>query len=130
MANTTASKVIDSFESSFADKRIVPRDLEIEWLQKAAARYSVEIESISFDGNTEEFDKELDRYSIDILAAYMKQSYQEREVSKVDKRVSIVGKDLSIDGLGNSVKYNHEELSYDNAKSQHMTHNMRPTAYV
>lgn len=34
MANTEAKDVIDSFESSFADKQVLPESLEIMWLKK------------------------------------------------------------------------------------------------
>lgn len=32
---TTAQDVIDSFESSFADRQILPESLEIMWLKKS-----------------------------------------------------------------------------------------------
>ena len=47
----------------------------------------------------------------------MKQSYQEREVSKVNKRISIVGKDISIDGNNGSKTAARNELDYDSMKS-------------
>jgi hypothetical protein len=75
------------------------------------------------------FDTKLHQYVIDTLAAFMKQSYQEREVSKVNKRVSIVGKDLSIDGSNGSKTYAAKELEYDDSKSNEMIYNQMPTAY-
>ena len=60
----------------------------------------------------------------------MKQSYQEREVSKVNKRVSIVGKDISIDGNNGSKNAAKNELDYDDRKSNEMISNQLPTAYV
>lgn len=127
---TTEQDVYDSFESSFQDKNIIPSELELIWLKKAIGRYSIEIEPLTFDEDMLEFDKDLDRYVIDTLAAFMKQSYQEREVSKVNKRVSIVGKDLSIDGNNGSKTAARNELEYDKAKSIEMLDNQKPTAYV
>lgn len=98
MANTEAKDVIDSFESSFADKQVLPESLEIMWLKKAVGRYSVELDELNFDDELLQFDSKLDQYVIDTLAQFMLQMYQERQVSLVNKRVSIVGKDLSIDG--------------------------------
>lgn len=49
MANTEAKDVIDSFESSFADKQVLPESLEIMWLKKAVGRYSVELDKLNFD---------------------------------------------------------------------------------
>ena len=130
MDNTQAREVFDSFEASFQDKSIIPEGLELEWLRKAVARYSVELDPIEFNDTEMCFTKKLDRYVIDTLAAFMKQSYQEREVSKVNKRVSIVGKDISIDGNNGSKTAARSELEYDDAKSSQMIHNQMPTAYV
>ena len=85
---------------------------------------------LTFDEDNEVFDSKLDRYVIDTLAAFMKQSYQEREVSKVNKRVSIVGKDISINGGGHDKTAAKNELEYDEKKSNEMVDNQKPTAYV
>lgn len=127
---TKAQEVYDSFEASFQDKSIIPITLEYEWLLKAVARYSVELEPIIFDEENLVFTTKLDRYVIDTLGAFMKQSYQEREVSKVNKRVSIVGKDISIDGNNGSKTAAKNELEYDTSKSAYMINNQKPTAYV
>ena len=129
MEGTTAQEVYDSFESSFRDKEIIPDTLELVWLKKAVARYSTELEPISFSEEEMAFDEVIDQYVIDTLAAFMKQLYQEREVSKVNKRVSIVSKDLSIDGNGNGKVASRTELEYDSSKSEYMVQMQKPTAY-
>jgi hypothetical protein len=128
--HTHAQEVIDSFESSFSDKKVIPRDLEIEWLIKAVARYSVELDSLSYDKQEDSFGEVLDQYTIDTLAAFIKQYYMEREISKVNKRVSIVTKSLSIDGTGNAKTAAKNELDYDTSKSSYMIHTQKQTAYV
>ena len=130
MSNTTANDVIQSFESSFVDKRVLPVSLEIEWLKKAVGRYSIELDPLNFDEELLEFDIKLDRYVIDTLAAFMLQLYQERQVSLVNKRVSIVGKDLSIDGSGNSKTAEKNHLEYVRAQVVEMIENQKPTAYA
>lgn len=130
MANTTAQEVFDSFESSFQDKKEIPKALELEWLKKAVGRFSVEVDPIDFDSTNMVFSTELDRYVIDTLGAFMKQSYQEREVSKVNKRISIVSRDFSIDGNNGSKNAARNELLYDESKSAQMVDNQKPTAYV
>ena len=127
---TRAQDVIDSFESSFADKKILPLDLELLWLRKAVGRYSVELARLNYNVEQATFDSVLDQYVIDTLAAYMKQYYQERETSKVNKRVSIVTKSLSIDGTGNAKTAAKNELEYDAAKSDYMTWVQKPAAYI
>ena len=130
MSNTTANDVIQSFESSFVDKKVLPESLEMEWLKKAIGRFSIELDPLSFDVEVREFDCKLDRYVIDTLAAFMKQMYMERQWSLVNKRVSIVGKDLSVGASDNSKKYTQEELSYAESQSIDMIENQKPTAYA
>lgn len=126
---TLAKEVFDSFESSFADKTVLPITLELYWLKKAVGRYSIELDPIVFDENTMRFDNKLDQYVIDTLAAFMKQFYQEREVSRVNKQISIVTKDISIDGAGHTKTAAKNELDYCEAQSNEMIANQKPTAY-
>lgn len=130
MECTTAREVFDSFESSFRDKEVIPESLELVWLKKAVGRYSIELSQLDFNEDTMSFSEKLDQYVIDTLGAFMKQSYQEREVSKVNKRVSIVGKDISIDGNNGSKTAARNELEYDDGKSIQMVQNQKLTAYV
>ena len=130
MATTNAQKIIDSFESSFADKQVLPESLEMVWLKKAIGRYSVELDPLNFDEELLEFDTKLDRYVIDTLAQFMYQLYQERQVSLVNKRVSIVGKDLSIDGSNGTKTAEKAHLEYVESKALDMVENQKPTAYV
>lgn len=129
MENTTAMDVIQSFESSFADKEVLPLLLEMEWLKKSIARYSVELDKLNYDEDIMQFDCHLDRYVIDTLAAFMKQLYMERQWSRTNKRISIVGKDLSVGASDNAKKYTQEELSYAESQSSLMVDNQKPTAY-
>lgn len=128
--NTTAYDVIESFEASFADKRELPDGLVLMWLKKAIARYSVELDPLNFNADSKEFDCQLEQYVIDTLANFMKESYQEREVSRVNKIASIVGKDISLNGNGNLSKYAESEQKNIKDKSDEMIYNQMPTAYV
>ncbi len=129
MMNTTAQEVFDSFESSFEDKVVISEALELLWLKKAVGRYSVELDPLTFDSELNTFDSKLNQYVIDTLAAFMKQYYQEREVSRVNKQISIVGKDISIDGAGHTKTAAKSELEYCDSKSSLMVANQKPTAY-
>lgn len=130
MANTTAQEVIDSFESSFADRQVLPESLEMVWLKKAIGRYSVELDPLNFDEELLEFDEKLDRYTVDTLAEFMKQLYIERQYSLVNKRVAITGKDLTLDGGSMQKVHTKNELDYTKSESIKMVENQKPTAYV
>lgn len=127
--NTTAQEVFDSFESSFQDKVVIPEALELLWLNKAVGRYTVELDPIVFDEETMEFDSKLDQYAVDTLAMFMLQMYDEREWSKVNKQISIVGKDISIDGAGHTKTAARAKAEYSNSESSKMVANQKPTAY-
>lgn len=127
---TSASDVIESFESSFADKQIIPDQLELVWLEKAIGRYSVELDPLNYDSDLMEFDSKLNRYTIDTLAQFMTQYYQERQVSLANKRVSIVSKDLSIDGSNGAKTAEKSHLDYLKYNSDKMINNQKPTAYA
>lgn len=127
--NTTAQEVFDSFESSFQDKVVIPEALELLWLKKAVGRYTVELDPIVFDDETMEFDSKLDQYVVDTLAMFMLQMYDEREWSKVNKQISIVGKDISIDGAGHTKTAARAKAEYSNSESSKMVANQKPTAY-
>lgn len=130
MANTEAKDVIDSFESSFADKQVLPESLEIMWLKKAIGRYSVELDELKFDEELLQFDSKLDQYVIDTLAQFMLQMYQERQVSLVNKRVSIVGKDLSIDGSNGTKTAEKSHLEHIAWVASDMVENQKPAGLV
>ena len=125
---TKISDVIDSFESSFQDKREIPIELEMVWLKKAVGRFSVELSEVGFDEEMTTFDRVLTQYEIDTIALFMKKFYMEREVSKVNKRVSIVSKDLSIDGNNGSNTAAKNELDYVCSESEHIISNQMQTA--
>ena len=69
--NTTAKEVFECFESSFRDRVVLPEELELIWLRRAIARYSIELDPLTFDVETLEFDCVLDMYVIDTLASIL-----------------------------------------------------------
>ena len=59
--NTTNLDIIESFESSFQDKKIIPFDLEMMWLKKANAEFKTEIHDLEYDEELGEYSKSLDQ---------------------------------------------------------------------
>lgn len=127
--NTTYNEVINSFHSSFQDKTVIPESLEREWFLKAVGKYSFEISPLNYDEKLSKFDSSLDRYVIDTLGVMMKKYYQQRELSKVNKRISIVGKDLSIDGSNGTKTATKAELEMVDSELENMIYKQTPSAY-
>lgn len=130
MNNTTASDVIKFFESTFVDKHVIPDSLEMVWLRKAVGRYSLELDPLTFDTELLVFDKKLEDYIIDTLASFMKEFYQERQTSLANKRVSIVSKEISIDGSNGSKTAENTHLEYVAEKAREMVENQKPSALI
>lgn len=126
---STYQDVVNSFHSTFQDKVEIPDALERQWFFKAVGKFSHEIDRLNFDDEVYEFDVLLDRYVIDTLGVMMKEFYQQRELSKVNKRISIVGKDLSVDGNGNTKTATKAELEMVNEEVRNMVYKQTPTAY-
>lgn len=130
MKHTQAAEVIDNFESAFADRQVIPNTLEMTWLKKAVSRYSKELHPLAFDEEILEFDSKLDSYAIDTLAEFMKQFYQERQLSLMNKRMSITTKDLSVDKNNGGKVSVKAELDYIAAKANDMVNKQKSTTYV
>lgn len=126
---STYSDVVHSFHSTFQDKVEIPDALERVWFFKAVGKFSHEIDRLNFDEELYEFDTLLDRYVIDTLGVMMHEFYQQRELSKVNKRVSIVTKDISVDGSGNAKTASNAELETIHEEVQSMLYKQTPTAY-
>lgn len=126
---TTFHDVIESFESSFADKKEIPESLIKMWLIKSIGDYGVEINPLNYDEDLEEFDSELDRYTIDTLALMIKIKYIEREYNKNVKIASVVGKDISINGTNGLQKYTKDDLEKSKQDLIERLDNLKPTAY-
>lgn len=126
---TSYYTVIDSFESSFVDRIELPDTLERQWFKKAVSYYSQEVTTLTFNEDTDEFDSDLNPYTIDVLAKIIKVYYLEREVSRVNKITSIVGADLSVNGSNGLQKYTKTELDSTKSELTDMFCKLKDTAY-
>lgn len=104
--------------------------MEIIWLRKAVSRYSLELDKLIFDSEILSFDKKIDDITMSTLAAFMKEYYQERQLSKVNKRISIVGKDLSVGASDNSKKYTEDEYNLMQENARDLVENQKTTAFI
>ena len=131
MANTKAQEVYDAFEATFSDKKEIPESLELQWLKMSVGRYNAEIAIdtfLNFDITIKEFDSELDQYVIDTLGQMIRELYQEREYSRVNKIASVVGNDISVNSGMSLSKNSKNELDYHASKTSNMIENQKPTA--
>ena len=126
---STYQDVVNSFHSTFQDKVENPDALERVWFFKAVGKFSHEIARLNIDEELFEFDIQLERYVIDTLGVMMKEFYQQTELSKVNKRISIVSKDISIDGSNGTKTATKAELEMVNEEVRNMVYKQTPSAY-
>lgn len=133
MENTTVQEVYNAFEATFSDKKEIAESLELQWLKMAVGRYNVEIAidtTLKLDTDLLVFDSVLDQYVIDTLGQMIREMYQEREYSRVNKIASIVGKDISVNSGMSLSKNSKEELEHHSDKLSDMIENQKPTAMM
>lgn len=130
MANTTYQEVVDSFESTFQNKYVLAEGLVKQWFLDSVAEFSLELENLNFDTTTNTFDVILPRWIVVSLGLMMKVKYCIREISRVNKLNNIIGKDISLNGNGDTKKYTKDELDSELARLNKLLDNQKPTAYV
>jgi hypothetical protein len=128
--NTTYQKILDSFESTFQNKYILPDSLVRQWFLDAVGEFTLEIDELKFDETLNEFDTKLNQWIISSLGLMMKIKYCTREISRVNKLNNIIGKDISLNSTGDTKKYTKEELDSEISKLTKLLDNQKPTAYV
>jgi len=99
MANTTYTEVKTVFESMPMSKYILNDNLIRCWFFRALGDYELELTSLGFNSEIDEFSTKLTIYQINTLALLMYTYYLSRELSRVEKLNGIVGKDISMTGM-------------------------------
>jgi hypothetical protein len=125
MANTSATDVISSFQSTIRDRELLAPELQYQWFLDALGEFQLEISDLSYDGATQLFDSELELYEINTLAYLMKVRYLEREVSRVNKLNNIVTKDLTLNGMGDAKRATAAEYLAELARTKELLHKQK-----
>ena len=114
--NANIKDVIKFFESRYIDTSELPDDLVLCWAEASVGMYEREVRSLHYNPETQQFSEQMSIGLIDILAYIMKMFYLEREFDRVNKKINIIGKDLSLNDTGTAKKMTLAELEY--VKSQ------------
>ena len=105
----TYTDVINAFHSRFTDRYEVPEALEEHWFAEAVSEFELEVCSLEYDTDTQEFGKELPALAT-TLGTMMYVRYLTKELSRVLKLNGIMGKDLSITGGDGTKRVTNQEL--------------------
>lgn len=130
MANTSATDVIDSFQSMIRDRELLAADLQYQWFLDALGEFQLEASDMTYDLDGELFDRQLPQYVISTLAYLMKVRYLEREVSRVNKLNNIITKDLSLNGMGDAKRATASEYEAELARTKELLHKQKAHWFV
>lgn len=125
MANTSATDVIDSFQSTIRDRGLLAADLQYQWFMDALGEFHLEISELDYDTSTQLFESELPLYVISTLGYLMKVRYLERELSRVNKLNNIITKDLSLNGMGDAKRATAAEYASELSRTKELIHKQK-----
>lgn len=108
----------------------LPLDLEMQWFYDAVATYELEIGPTGYDNTTDEFPDGFSQHKIKTIGLIMKRFYCERELSKVNKIQSIVGKDISLTGSGDQKRMTYEELVFERDSINDLINKQKENCYI
>ena len=110
--NTNIQDIITVFESRYVETSGLPEGLVNCWAEMAVGVYEREVNDLKYDSCSKTFKTAIPFGTIDTLAYIMKMFYLEREFDRVNKKINIIGKDLSLNDTGTAKKMTLAELEY------------------
>lgn len=126
---TSLEQIINVFETKYVDISPLPNGLVQLWAELAIADYEREVESLDYNSELKCFRKEVPLKIISIIADIVRVYYLERELDRQNKKINIIGKDLSLNDTGNAKKMTLEELKYARAKVELRLDQAKQPAY-
>lgn len=139
---TTYGDVVNAFESIIKSKYVLADGLIKQWFINAVGEYELNIANLGYseneigflstDGDKSLFDKNgnLKSFVVLNLAELMKSYYMQQERRRVNQLNNIIGKDISLNGTGDTKKYTAEEADMVESKVADFFTKQKTPAYV
>lgn len=139
---TKYTDVVSAFESIIKNKYPLADELVYQWFVNALAEYELNIGELGFNDvlrvfispskNNESFDSNgnIKRHIVLHLAEIMKSYYMQQEIRRVNQLNNIIGKDISLNGTGDTKKYTKEESDLLDYKIADLYTKQKTPAYV
>lgn len=139
---TSYKDVVSAFESIIKCKYVIDESLVYQWFLNALGEFELNIDTLGFDRNklkfnpadasSKDFDKNgfLSQHVIMTLAEVMKSYYMQQEVRRVNQLNNIIGKDLSLNGTGDTKKYTKAEADTIDYKIADLYTKQKVAAYI
>lgn len=100
--STSLNLILKNFYSRPQSKVILDPTLIDQFLENSLGDYEIEISPLHYNEEKKEFEINLSRATINQLGALMYKYYLQRELDRVLKLTNIVGKDISLTGMGDA----------------------------
>lgn len=122
-------QIVEIFETKYVDASVLPDELVRLWAKLAIADYEREVTSLQFDSLNGVFENSISIRTMDVIANIMKLYYLEREFDRQNKKINIIGKDLSLNDTSNAKKLTLAELEYYKSKVSLLLDQEKTPAY-
>lgn len=139
---TQYKDIVSAFESLIKCKYQLSESLVEQWFKNALGQFELDLEYLGYNYETKQFIRPYnDSESFDgngylkpgviiTLAEMMKSYYLEQEVRRVNQLNNIIGKDISLNGTGDTKKYTKEEADANAEKIAYQCIKQKPSALV
>ncbi|WP_063565471.1 hypothetical protein [Paenibacillus sp. O199] len=126
---TTYQDILNSFYSRFQSTKLLPEGLVKEFFNQALGDFEIDLYPLGWNIESQEFDEILERSIINLLGRLMYASYLSREVDRIVKLTNIVGKDISLTGMGDSKRFSMMKLAEEESKINEMKSKLKTSSY-
>ncbi|MGV2885480.1 hypothetical protein [Paenibacillus taichungensis] len=126
---TTYQDILNSFYSRLQSTKLLPEGLVKEFFNQALGDFEVDLYPLEWNSETQEFPKEIDRSIINLLGRLMYSSYLSREADRIVKLTNIVGKDISLTGMGDSKRFSMMKLLEEESRINELKSKLKPSSY-
>lgn len=139
---TSYKDVVSAFESIIKSKYVIDDGLIYQWFLNALGEFELNIDTLGFDkklmgfvsdkATSKDFDEngDLSQHIVLTLAEAMKSYYMQQEVRRVNQLNNIIGKDLSLNGTGDTKKYTKAEADEIDSKIADLYTKQKVPAYI
>ncbi|OMD67466.1 hypothetical protein [Paenibacillus odorifer] len=127
--STPYIKVQKSFYAKPQNRILFPIELEREFFNVALSEFELELYELDWNEDLEQFDKELTGAEINLLGRLMYIAYLERENDRIIKLTNIIGKDISLNGMGDSKRFTLQTISAQQSKASDLVHMLKTNSF-
>ncbi|ASA21824.1 hypothetical protein [Paenibacillus donghaensis] len=127
--STPYEKVQKSFYAKFQSPVILPDGLIKEFFETALSEFELELYELQWSDESNEFETDLKKIEINLLGRCMYTAYLEREIDRIIKLTNIVGKDISLTGMGDAKRFSLQALANEEEKISKLKYMLKTNSF-